>query len=771
MDFNTSAWKVVLVAGFCAAGIYFAIPTGGDQDVLYAAFGAASVICILVGIRIRRPVNPLGWYLLALAGVCFTLGDDVLSFYYPLIHVVPPFPSIADALYLAGYPFLFAGILRLTGNPNFRIRREDNADAAIVGLGALALSWQFLMSSYVQDASIGTFGKLVNLAYPIMDVALIFILFQALLSGRARQPFHKLLAIAMIVMFLGDFFYDILVLHNSYVSGGPSDAFFLVEYVVVAAAAVHPSVAIAPVQAADNYESRSTRRTQARARLPIIIVAGFVAPTILLVSTAIGQTVSVIALTFLSLAVFVAICLRMSWMILRLDTQAAEVEEARAHLLYMAMHDELTGVANRAEMYKELGEALASLDLATGPVALCVGDLDRFKSINDTLGHHIGDRVLVKASQLLQSIVREGDTLARLGGDEFAVLMVGIDSESTAIEFARQMVASFRDGVEIDGHQANVTMSVGVASASSNRPIEQVLSEADAALHSAKTRGKGRAEVFKKSMRARLLERSELTDGLGGALERSEFFLEYQPVFSLDDGHLLGFEALVRWMHPLRGRVTPDQFIPIAEETGFIVSLGRWVFLEACERLARWDAFAGHGSTIAVNLSRRQLTAPDLISDVKAALAVSGVSPERLVLEVTESVLMERPEQAIAILGQLRDMGIRMAIDDFGTGYSSLSLLQQIPVDILKIDKAFVDPLNQNEPASSSIVRSVVELAHSLGLLVVAEGIERQDQKDRLGQLGCDAGQGFLLGRPLGEVQATELASLQFEARDSSSIA
>ncbi len=258
-------------------------------------------------------------------------------------------------------------------------------------------------------------------------------------------------------------------------------------------------------------------------------------------------------------------------------------------------------------------------------------------------------------------------------------------------------------------------------------------------------------------MRSRLIERLELTNGFRGSLERSEFFLDFQPIFSLGDRRLRGFEALVRWQHPTRGLVAPLRFIPVAEETGFIVPLGRWVLVEACEHLAAWSRLTRAPLTLAVNLSRRQLVSHHLADDVRSAIAITGIGPGQLVLEVTESVLMDDPERASAALSELRSLGIRIAVDDFGTGYSSLSYLQRFPVDVLKIDKSFVDQLNRSEPGSSALVTTIIGLARSLQLSVVAEGIEREDQLDQLVELGCEFGQGFLMARPLDGQRAEAL--------------
>jgi EAL domain-containing protein (putative c-di-GMP-specific phosphodiesterase class I) len=275
-------------------------------------------------------------------------------------------------------------------------------------------------------------------------------------------------------------------------------------------------------------------------------------------------------------------------------------------------------------------------------------------------------------------------------------------------------------------------------------------------MYEAKEQGKNRVEVFKSSMRSRMLERLDMTNGFRWALGRSEFFLQYQPIISLSDNRLRGFEALVRWSHPNLGLVTPLRFIPIAEETGFIVPLGRWVLVEACEQLAAWKG-DGEPLTLSVNISRRQLISPHLADEVRTALSLSGIDPRQLILEITESVLMEDPERASQALSELRELGIRIAVDDFGTGYSSLSHLQRFPVDVLKIDKSFIDPLVSPDPGSSAFVTAIIGLARSLGLEVIAEGIEHESQLHRLVELGCEQGQGYLMARPLDGADAESL--------------
>ncbi len=769
MKASARVWKAVLGGGLLLIALYFALPSA-PQNLLYSTIGLLSVVGILVGVHLFRPADRLSWYLLAAGGVCFTLGDDVETLYQVVLHGSVPTPSIADAFYLAGYPFVFAAILRLTRSPDHRVRREDYADAAIVSLGVLALAWHFLMSPEVHDASLSFVGMLVTLAYPIMDVALVFIVFRSLLFGSSRRPYHTILAAALLTMLLSDFVYDLLVLHNAYSDGNPVDALFLLEYLLVAVAALHPSMSWPP-ETAPHEAGPAHRESVTTRRMPVIALAGLVPPLILLIASAAGIAVDVTVLAALCIAVSALVYLRMSWMIARMRSQAQEIgqqvealeashlkrDALEADLRHQAFHDELTGLANRALLHERIDRALASVSRSGHSVALCFGDLDGFKTVNDTLGHHMGDGVLLKAGQLLASIVRPGDTVARLGGDEFAVLMVDVEHPETAVSFARRIVSVMRDSIEIAGSTVNLSISMGLAFADTTKSTEQLLSEADSAMYEAKGHGKDCVQVFQSSMRSRMLERLELTNGFRGSLERGEFFLQYQPIYRLVDHRLIGFEALVRWQHPTLGQVAPLRFVPVAEETGFIVPLGRWILLEACEEQSRLCSLTEAPLAMSVNLSRRQLTSPSLVKDLQTALSLSAVDADRLILEITESVLMDDPERAGDALRELKALGAHIAVDDFGTGYSSLSHLQRFPVDVLKIDKSFIDPLCDAEGDTTALVTTILGLAGNLGLRVIAEGIEHDEQLRRLVELDCELGQGYLLGHPLDAADARSL--------------
>jgi diguanylate cyclase (GGDEF)-like protein len=582
--------------------------------------------------------------------------------------------------------------------------------------------------------------------------------------------------LAIFVMFVADFVYDVLTLHDNYVQGNAVDGLYLLEYVLIAAAALHPSVAADPAAALRSESASQVDGVRSQSRLPVVIIAGFIPPSILVIKSALGVPVNVVALSCICIAVFGVICLRLAWMFERIGEQAgliqenafevgqkvSELETAHRHrdqleesLRFQAFHDELTGLANRALLHDRVEQALSAATRKGETVALCLGDLDGFKTINDTLGHQAGDVVLGRVARLLESIVRPGDTVARLGGDEFAVLMIGVASDRSALDFARRIVALLRDSTEVGTFLSGI--SVGVATATPSTSVEQLISDADTAMYAAKSAGKNRVAAFEPQMRDLVAERLELIGGFHGSLERSEFFLEYQPVISLANGGLAGFEALVRWRHPTRGLIGPQQFIPLAEETGFIVPLGRWIMVEACAELARWSEQTDRSMGMSINVSRRQLASSHLVADIRDAVRLAGVDARNVVIEVTEGALIQDPKQAAAALSELRALGFRIAIDDFGTGYSSLSYLQSFPVDILKIDKCFVDGLESDSARASALMTSIVGLAHALDLRVVAEGIEFDQQRQCLVDLGCDFGQGFLFSRPLSASRASEL--------------
>jgi diguanylate cyclase (GGDEF)-like protein/PAS domain S-box-containing protein len=438
---------------------------------------------------------------------------------------------------------------------------------------------------------------------------------------------------------------------------------------------------------------------------------------------------------------------------------ASERAAFEAQLQHQAFHDAVTGLPNRALFSDRVTHALARAAREDTGVAIIFLDLDDFKTINDSLGHAAGDEVLQQVAGRLVEAVRPTDTAARFGGDEFAVLIEDVTDPALAIELADRLVHAFEMPLSAVGKDLLVRPSFGIAlggadAAQTPGDANELIRDADAAMYICKRDGKGGYRVFEAEMHERVLERLELRAELQQAIEAQQFELHFQPVVRLRDGGVAGLEALVRWHHPTRGLVQPGQFIPLAEEMGLIVDLGRWVLQESCRHASRLysASAAGQDFSISVNLSVKQLQHPDVVGDVRAALEDSGIEPRLLVLEITETVLMADFELASRRLEQLKGLGVRIAMDDFGTGYSSLSYLSRFPVDILKMDRSFL--ASNASPQATGLAAAIVALGESLRLEVVAEGIEQSAQYQALRELGCDLGQGFFIARPM-DVDAT----------------
>ncbi len=431
---------------------------------------------------------------------------------------------------------------------------------------------------------------------------------------------------------------------------------------------------------------------------------------------------------------------------LRDHTDRKGMEE---QLKRLALHDPLTLLANRSLFRDRLEHAVAVSKRNGRGVAVMFVDLDNFKKVNDSFGHAQGDRVLHKSAQRLVQATRNGDTVARLGGDEFAVLLENLMNKDQVVEIAARIVEALQESLDLPGNDTRVTASVGVAFATAEDGVEELMRNADVAMYSAKAQGKGRYTIYEPAMQRAASRRQEIEKELEQALMESQFLLHYQPIVELHSGYLLGVEALVRWQHPKRGLLGPVEFIGVAEDSGQIVPLGRWVLAQACREVRVWQMRLPEGRQVrvGVNVSAVQLSQSDICADVAKALELSGIDPGCLVIELTESVLMQNTEDVLARLNQLKKLGVRIAIDDFGTGYSSLTYLHRFPIDILKIDRSFVEQLGKIQDGAG-LARAIITLGETLGLEVVAEGIEIEDQQRELIELGCVAGQGYYYSRP-----------------------
>ena len=428
-----------------------------------------------------------------------------------------------------------------------------------------------------------------------------------------------------------------------------------------------------------------------------------------------------------------------------------------AQLVFLANHDGLTGLPNRLLLTERVQQELAHARRHLSQFALLFIDLDHFKSINDTLGHDVGDQLLCQVAERLSTHVRDCDTVARLGGDEFVVLQTSLQSPQHAAKMAENLLRVLAQPFQLAGSESFISGSIGMAVyPDDGTTVEDLLKHADIAMYRAKASGRGRLVFFEESMNQQLQERAHLEQELRLAIERNQLLMYYQPRYRLRDGQLIGAEALIRWQHPELGWVSPAKFIPLAEENGLIDEIGPWVLRQVCQQLAVWQAEGYDIGNVAVNVSGRQLRASNLVKQVQEALETAGLPPALLEIEVTEGVLINDVEFVIDLLNQIKRLGVAIALDDFGTGYSSMSYLKRLPIDVLKVDQSFVRDLAQNE-GSRSIVQAIIALAHALGKTVVAEGVETQEQANWLNTWDCEEVQGYHFSRP---VSAQAIAQL-----------
>lgn len=438
-------------------------------------------------------------------------------------------------------------------------------------------------------------------------------------------------------------------------------------------------------------------------------------------------------------------------------------KQAEERLLHDAFHDPLTGLPNRSLFLEHLKLATERAKRPKGYLfAVLFLDLDRFKNINDSLGHTVGDQLLEAIARRLEKCLRQIDIVARFGGDEFAVLLDGIEDSSDAVRVAERIQKELHIPLSLNGHDVFTSASIGIAiSGRGYQHTEEIVRDADTAMYRAKALGKARHEIFDTEMHSHAVKVLQLETDLRRAVERQEFLIHYQPIVSLADDELYGFEALLRWQHPERGLIMPSDFISIAEETGVIVPLGRWVLFEACRQMAEWQAQfpLARKLILSVNMSGKQFAQPDLFQQVERVLRETGFNPHLLQLEITESAVIENTATVTEVLVKLRGLGVALSMDDFGTGYSSLSYLHRFPIDTLKIDRSFIS--SQAAAGETGIVRTIIMLARDLGMNVVAEGVETSEQLSYLQSLDCEFGQGYLFSRPVDLIGARNLLAGQ----------
>ncbi|WP_242624629.1 putative bifunctional diguanylate cyclase/phosphodiesterase [Krasilnikovia cinnamomea] len=718
--------------GVLSIGGYFLLPDHSlPRSIAYNLTGFISSVLILLAVRLHKPQRRNIWIWFAVGQLIWVVGDVVFD-YYRLALDEEPYPSLADVFYLFAYPMMIFGLILLVRGGQ-RLARRDVAgliDAGIVGTGLGLVFWVFVMEPIAAGTSASLLEQAVSDAYPAMDAVMLALLARLFLGSAKPTMSSRLLGGAALALLAADVAFSVISLHTDY-DVGFIDAGWLLSYVLWAAAALHPSMRTtgeAPVTGTIHVGRR---------RLWLLGACSLIAPAMLLVPDVAANGRDRIAIAFSAGILFLLVVLRMSGFVAEVQRQSGQLQE-------LAMRDDLTGLANR----RRFEEALRA-EFATGLPQVALFDLNGFKDVNDRFGHAVGDELLTIVASRITSVLRPDAMVARMGGDEFAVLIPNA-SDRAGDAVVRRLAATFHAPVHAGQQDLLVGASIGIAGAEGADGPMEVLRRADVAMYEAKGTGKP-FHRFTTELDQHSTEQARLGAELRAALDADQFQLVYQPIVSLPTGSLASVEALVRWVHPERGWVSPAEFVPVAEQNGLIVELGAWILRTACTQAADWRARLGTRAParVNVNVSARQLAEPGFADVVSAALADSGLPPSCLVVEVTETAVFEGG-RALETLHELHALGVLVALDDFGTGHSSLGLLQTVPVDVLKVDKSFVDNITM-AGRHAVIATALINVSTGLGLTAVAEGVETAEQAAELHRLGYRLAQGYHFGKPVAE--------------------
>lgn len=709
----------------------------------------AGVACLSVRRR-RGEQSRRAWLLLGLSLLSWAAGGVSWTVYEVHQGVEVPFPSIGDAGYLLSVPLALAALMSFPdARVSVRHRIRLLLDGVIASGSLLFVSWIFVLGPTFRAGAESLLGQSILLAYPIGDVLTATV---ALLTlGRARgerRVTMSLIGSGLLIVAVADSSFSWFTAQGSYATGNLFDTGYVAGFLLIAVAAVRPSPGAGPAN--DALPAVSHRLAMTLPYLPLAISLPFALEMELR-----GRPFGLFAFLVASV-VIIAVLVRQLLTLLansalgeRLHDTVAALRHREVELHYQAFHDPLTGLANRSLFAERISDALQRMP-RRGSVILLLADLDDFKTVNDAIGHPAGDTLLVTVSERLLAIVGSTGTVARLGGDEFAVLLEAAGGLADARRVAERIALALLQPVDLSGVRTVSGASIGIVVAGPAATGETLLRDADIAMYAAKAEGKGGYVVYADELAVASVGRLELKSDLSEALVRGELSVKYQPLVDLTTGQLVGVEALLRWVHPVRGGIPRKTFIPLAEASGAMLSIGRWVLIQACGEAARWQQSRPEDApvTLSVNLSRRQLADPQLIPTVRTALVAAGLPAGLLTLEISERVLDDEDALALSQLLALRTLGVRLAINDFGTGHSALSRLGRYPIDTLKVDRSFVAALSPLSATPDVLITAVLALGASLGMNVVAKGIETQDQLNALRAMGCPQGQGFLFARP-----------------------
>ncbi|MDR3650435.1 MAG: EAL domain-containing protein [Acidimicrobiales bacterium] len=738
-----SAWAWYLTGGLALIALAMTGLLGSFESTAVFVVGICTLVALVASIRIHRPALTWPWWAIAASMAFFLVGGALRVDLHTLGNITPSRSLVPDLLSLPGYALGAAGLLGFSRARDRGRQRHFGVilDAVIAALAILAVAWVYVIDPVLFQYHTPLPIRLVLTCYPAMSIFLVVVTVRIAFSPEQnRVPAYWFLLVAMTCMFVGDTLYMFADTDLINVPGRLLDLPYALAFMATGTMALHPSMRALTEPAGHRPQASSPGRV-------VLVAIALLVPAFITLRHPSNSLQDRVAL-------FTIIILLTMTAVVRIIQALHIAERSEANLAYQAMHDSLTGLPNRRMMQQHLTNVLEQASVDDTHVALLFLDLDRFKLVNDTLGHSHGDELLVAVASRLNDHVRPSDLVTRIGGDEFMIVLGQVVSVSQALDLANRLRFSLRAPFTVNGMEFYVSASIGLAFASGDDPnanAEVLVRDADTAMYQAKDAGRDAVAVFDESMRTKVSERVELEHDLRRAVELRQLHLVYQPIVRIPHGPIEGVEALVRWAHPTLGIIPPVKFIPLAEESGLIMGIGEWVLEEALRQLAAWR----HQTTgfenlyVAVNLSGAQLHDEHLVQRVGQALAHHGIEGNALCLELTESVVMDKPLEAAAVLTELRSIDVRLAIDDFGTEYSSLAYLKRFPVTSLKIDRSFVDTLEDEDSSDATLIAAVVAMAHALGITTIAEGVETTSQAHRLMDLGCDALQGFLYSRPV----------------------
>jgi diguanylate cyclase (GGDEF)-like protein len=717
--------------------------------------------------RSRR--EGIAWGIIALAMLSYAMGDITWA-WLEIFLKEPPFPSVADFFYLFYIPVFLVGIFLLSSRSETKIDRVSKVlDIAIVMACAILGFWNLLIGPTIHSAAgLPATTQAILIAYPAGDLVLLWAMLLILYShlDEKKNIPSLILAAGLLVMIITDSIYGAQSFQGTYTSGGFLDIGWILSVLLIGLGGVEQIVSI---KTRIEFTVQRKKFTQG-----LIKAVSLVMPYLWLVMAYILLTrykdLSLpMDFTSLSLAVGGIITLVLIRQVITLfenqrlnskllvtnedlENEIVERRRMEAKLSYDALHDAMTGLPNRALFLDRLEHSLETTrrhpDLS---YAVLFVDLDHFKVVNDSLGHLVGDKLLIMVGKRLETALRSSDSVARFGGDEFGILLEAADPDTSIRPISQKILDVLKPAFKVETHEVHISASIGIVKKTAGYiSAEEILRDADIAMYRAKEMGRHRYEVFDINMRNQAYTRLELENEMRAGLEKKEFQLFYQPIILLESKRLVGFEALIRWFHPTRGLMLPGQFLSIAEESGLIQPISDWVLNEACSQLKTWQkAFpALQYVSVSVNISSNYFAHPNFVEKVIKAVQSKDLKAESLKLEITEGVLINNYAVANSVFKKLQDFGIRIQIDDFGTGYSALEYLQNYPVDAIKIDRSFINGLGKGEK-SSKLVRAMISMARELGMEIIAEGIETDAQLMELKNSACGYGQGFLLSLPL----------------------